>query len=232
MYFLSFQHIDGYDSDEEDLITLSSRWKLQNKNRNWSRRKRPSSQLSGSESSNSASNSNSTNSLRHKSGSTDVLNERCINSNVKQLSLQGVDRISPNKLISPLNLSLQEEGIRSSLYDNMPSGISLSTPSISSVSNENNQGSALRKSHKNYRTNFTTSDLELAETGLSADELSDTEEYERDDVPSELVNVKNTRRYTSPSRNGTSSDGSPKSHRQKTRWHSFERSSKPQIHTL
>ncbi|KAK3696697.1 hypothetical protein QZH41_013056 [Actinostola sp. cb2023] len=46
---LHIKRIDGYDSDEEDLITLSSRWKLQNKNRNWSRRKRLSSQLSGSE---------------------------------------------------------------------------------------------------------------------------------------------------------------------------------------
>ncbi|XP_031563482.1 rho GTPase-activating protein 7-like isoform X2 [Actinia tenebrosa] len=226
---LHIKHIDGYDSDEEDLITLSSRWKLQNKNRNWSRRKRPSSQLSGSESSNSASNSNSTNSLRHKSGSTDVLNERCIDSNVKQLSLHGVDKLSPKKSLSPLNLSLQE-GIRSSLYDNMPSGISLSTPSISSVSNEHNQGSALRKSHKNHRTNFTTSDLDLAETGLSADELSDNEEYEKDDVPSELVNVKNSR-ITDLSENGTS-DGLPKSHIQRTRWHSFERSTKPHIHVL
>lgn len=220
-----FQPIDGYDSDEEDLITLSSRWKLQNKNRSWARRKRSSSQLSGSDVSTAGSNSHSSSSLRQKAGSTDVLNERCINSNVRQLSLQAVDRISSNKLISPLNVSMQEGGIRrSSLYDNLPSGISLSTPSISSCSNDNTinnfDGSDLTKSSRNNRTN---SDI----GALSADDLSDLEEH--DDVPSELMNLKNSRKYTTPTKNATTEEPSSPNRHKACRWHSFERTSKPNI---
>ncbi|XP_020905172.1 rho GTPase-activating protein 7 isoform X2 [Exaiptasia diaphana] len=224
---LHIKRIDGYDSDEEDLITLSSRWKLQNKNRNWARRKRSaSSQFSGSDSSTIGSNSHSSSSsLRQKTGSTDILNERCINSNVRQLSLQAVDRISSNKLISPYNGSMNEGGIRSSLYDNMPSGISLSTPSISSCSGNNDNGIDSKTSSNNNRTKLTSSDLGLADT-LSADELSDLEE--NDDVPSDLMNIKNTRIYTTPTKNATTEE--PSSNRHKAcRWHSFERSSKPNV---
>lgn len=218
------QRIDGYDSDEEDLITLSSRWKLQNKNRNWARRKRSSSQLSGSDASTIGSHSHSSSSLRQKSGSTDVFNERGINSNVRQLSLQGVDRLSSNKLITPLNGSMQEGGIRSSLYDNLPSGISLSTPSISSCSNDNNiEALDLRKTTRNNRTN---SDVGIADTS-SADDLTDFDEH--DDMPSELMNLKNSRRYTTPTKNGTTQEPSSPNRHKACRWHSFERSSKPNI---
>jgi len=221
---MSFQRIDGYDSDEEDLITLSSRWKLQNKNRNWARRKRSSSQLSGSDVSTVGSNSHShsSSSLRQKTVSTDVLNERCINSNVRQLSLQTVDRISSNKLLSPLNVSLQEGGIRSSLYDNMPSGISLSTPSISSCSNDNTINN-LDDSELTTRTN---NDVEIGDA-LSADDLTDLEEH--DDVPSELMNLKNSRRYTTPTKNATTEEPSSPNRHKACRWHSFERTSKPVI---
>ena len=39
LYYIFNSQVDEYDSDDEELIALSSRWKLQRKNRKWSRRK-------------------------------------------------------------------------------------------------------------------------------------------------------------------------------------------------
>lgn len=121
---------------------------------------------------------------------------------------------------------MNEGGIRSSLYDNMPSGISLSTPSISSCSGNHDNGIDSKTSSNNNRTNLTSSDLGLTDT-LSADELSDLEE--NDDVPSDLLNIKNSRRYTTPTKNATTEEPSSSNRHKACRWHSFERSSRPNV---
>ncbi|XP_032223242.2 rho GTPase-activating protein 7 isoform X3 [Nematostella vectensis] len=212
---LHIKHSEGYDSDEEDLITLSSRWKLQNKNRKWARRKRRSSNMSNSETStNSSSNNNSNRSILNSGSSKSVISDRGINSTVRQLSLQAVDN-GPDTL-SPLDLSIREEG-RSSMYDNIATGLSLSTPSISQIKDIEQEYSSSQKS------NLANSDLGLESySGASSgDELSDVDRFEDEDVPGELVDLK-----TSPRVRGDLSP-QPRTRRLKTRWHSFEKSVRP-----
>ena len=194
---------DGCDSDEEDLIALSSRWKLQNKTRRWSRRKR-------------SPVSNSHNGLDAGAGCT------------RQQTLRTVDRKVPKQItsLSHLDLSLGQEE-RGSFYDNVSPSLSVSTPSISNVGKEANPHVLCAGENRTQKRNLASSaDLD-SYSASSNDELSDCEQDDDlVDLPGDLMKLRSVRTFEKQSNDDSSS---PKAHRTKVRWHSFERTSRPEI---
>ncbi|XP_022788234.1 stAR-related lipid transfer protein 13-like isoform X4 [Stylophora pistillata] len=213
---------DGdYDSDEEDLIALSSRWKLQNKNRRWSSRRNGSPSLSKGKGPSGLSSSHN--------GINSSLNSV---TNTRQRSFQKKGRLVPDHLSPITHLDLCIAQGRRSVYDNLSSTLSASTPSISNVGKDLNRNDQLRNSSRTQKRILTSSDLGLESYSASSNEdLSDFErDDEIDDLPGDLSMLKSIRN----SERKCNSDVAPSSTatRPKVRWHSFEKTSKPEIRVM
>ncbi|KAJ7356191.1 Dynein light chain Tctex-type [Desmophyllum pertusum] len=208
---------EGYDSDEEDLIALSSRWKLQNKNRRWSSRRNGSPSLKKDK---SASLSSSHNGINSSLNSV---------TNTRQRSFHKKDRLVPDQLSPFTHLDLCIAQGRASVYDNLSPALSVSTPSISNVGKDLNKNDELRNANRTQKRNLTSSDLGLESCSASSnEELSDFErDDEIDDLPGDLSMLRSIRN----SERQCNNDMAPSSRvtRPKVRWHSFEKSSKPEI---
>lgn len=213
-----FQQSDGYDSDEEDLIALSSRWKLQNKNRRWSSRKNGSPSLSKGKTPAGLSSSHN--------GINTSLNSV---TNTRQRSFHKKERLVADPLAPFSHLDLCIAQGRASIYDNLSPALSASTPSISNVGKDLNKNDQLRSSTRNQKRNLTSSDLGLDScSGSSNDALSDLErEDEIDDLPGDLSMLRSIR--NSEKQCNDDMGPSSRAERPKIRWHSFEKTSKPEI---
>ncbi|XP_015765354.1 PREDICTED: stAR-related lipid transfer protein 13-like isoform X1 [Acropora digitifera] len=203
---------DGYDSDEEDLIALSSRWKLQNKNRRWpSRRNGPRGGLSSSQ-----------------NGINSSLNSV---TNGKQRSFRR-DKPVTDPLAPFSHLDLCVASGRTSLYDNLSPNLSHSTPSISNVGKDFNKNNRPPCSTRTQKRNLIGSDLGLEScSGSSNDALSDLErDDEIGDLPADLSMLQSIRK----SEKECNADMTPSSRaeRPRVRWHSFERSVKPEVRVM
>ncbi|XP_078369668.1 stAR-related lipid transfer protein 13-like isoform X8 [Oculina patagonica] len=206
---------DGYDSDEEDLIALSSRWKLQNKNRRWSSRKNGSPSLAKGKTPGLSSSHNGLNSSLNSV------------TNTRQRSFHKKDRLVPDQLSPFSHLDLCIAQGRASIYDNLNPALSVSTPSISNVGKDLNKNDELR--NRTQKRNLTSSDLGLeSSSGSSNEELSD---FERDDEINDLPGDLSMLRSIRNSERQCNNDMAPSSTatRPKVRWHSFEKTSKPDI---
>ena len=105
--------MDEYDSYDEELIALSSRWKLQRKNRKWSRRKRSDDNLRVPIAENSPKcTAKGPRTFAHPKGNESVTkeNDKTINVNI--------NNNGSNTALELLYLRLNER--RPSLYDNLP----------------------------------------------------------------------------------------------------------------
>lgn len=213
-----FEQSDGYDSNEEDLIALSSRWKLQNKNRRWSSRKNGSPSLSKGKTPAGLSSSHN--------GINTSLNSI---TNTGQRSFNKKDRLVADPLAQFTHLDLCIAQGRASVYDNLSPALSASTPSISNVGKDLNKNDQLRSSSRNQKRILTSSDLGLEScSGSSNEALSDLErDDEIDDLPGDLSMLRSIRN----SEKQCNDDMAPSSTaaRPKVRWHSFEKTSKPDI---
>lgn len=218
---LSQQNDGGYDSDEEDLIALSSRWKLQNKNRRWSSRRNGSPSLSKGKGPAGLSSSHN--------GINSSLNSV---SNTRQRSFHKKGKLAPEHLSPITHLDLCITQGRKSVYDNLSSTLSASTPSISNVGKDLNRNDQLRNSGRTQKRILTSSDLGLESYSASSNEdLSDFErDDEIDDLPGDLTMLKSIRN----SERKCNNDVAPSSTatRPKVRWHSFEKTSRPEIRVM
>lgn len=210
---------DGYDSDEEDLIALSSRWKLQNKNRRWSNRRNDPQSLSKE------------NTPGGLSSSHNGINSSLSNiTNGKQRSFRRRDRHGADPLTPFSHLDLCIAPGRTSIYDNLSPTLSASTPSISNVGKDLNKNDRLHYKTRNQKRNLTaSSDLGLEScSGSSNDPLSDLEcDDEIADLPGELSMLRSIR--NSEKQCSVDMVHSSRVERPKVRWHSFEKSVKPEI---
>lgn len=217
---LLFEQSDGYDSDEEDLIALSSRWKLQNKNRRWSSRRNGSPSLSKGKTPGLSSSHNGINSSLNSV------------TNTRQRSFHKKDRLVPDQLSPFSHLDLCITQGRASVYDNLSPALSVSTPSISNVGKDLNKNNELKHSNRTQKRNLTSSDLGLESYSASSnEELSDLErDDEIDDLPGDLSMLRSIRN----SERQCNNDMAPSSTvtRPKVRWHSFEKTSKPDIRVM
>ena len=217
---LLFEQSDGYDSDEEDLIALSSRWKLQNKNRRWSSRRNGSPSLSKGKTPGLSSSHNGINSSLNSV------------TNTRQRSFHKKDRLVPDQLSPFSHLDLCITQGRASVYDNLSPALSVSTPSISNVGKDLNKNDELKHSNRTQKRNLTSSDLGLESYSASSnEELSDLErDDEIDDLPGDLSMLRSIRN----SERQCNNDMAPSSTvtRPKVRWHSFEKTSKPDIRVM
>ena len=213
-----FKQSDGYDSDEEDLIALSSRWKLQNKNRRWSSRKNGSPSLNKGKGPSGLSSSHN--------GINSSLNSV---TNTRQRSFHKKDRLVPDQLSPFTHLDLCIAQGRRSVYDNLSPALSVSTPSISNVGKDLNRNDQLRNSGRTQKRNLTSSDLGLESYSASSNE--DLSDFERDDVIDDLPGDLSMLRSIRNSERKCNNDVAPSSAatRPKVRWHSFEKTSKPEI---
>lgn len=118
---------------------------------------------------------------------------------------------------------------RASIYDNLSPALSVSTPSISNVGKDFNKNDQLQCSTRNQKRNLVSSDLGIEScSGSSNEALSDLErDDEIDDLPGDLSMLRTIRN----SEKQCSDDMQPSSsaERPKVRWHSFEKTSKPEI---
>lgn len=210
-----FEQSDGYDSDEEDLIALSSRWKLQNKNRRWSSRRKGSPLTKGK--------------APGLSSSHNGLNSSLNSVTTRQRSFHKKDRLVPDQLSPFSHLDLCIAQGRASIYDNLSPTLSVSTPSISNVGKDLNKNDELKNTNRTQKRNLTSSDLGLEScSGSSNEELSDFErDDEIDDLPGDLSMLRSIRN----SERQCNNDMAPSltATRPKVRWHSFEKTSKPEI---
>ena len=211
---------DGYDSDEEDLIALSSRWKLQNKNRRWSSRKKNSPLMKK----NGASGLSSS----HSRINTTMNNV----SNTRLRSLHRTDRLVPDQLSPFTHLDLCLSQGRASVYDNLSPTLSVSTPSISNLGKDVNRNEEFGGTIRCQKRNLATSDFGLESCSASSnDELSDLErDDEINDLPGDLSMLRTIRNSERQCRDAEKGLSSPRAERPKLRWHSFEKSSKPDIY--
>lgn len=218
---LHIKNDGGYDSDEEDLIALSSRWKLQNKNRRWSSRRNGSPSLSKGKGPAGLSSSHN--------GINSSLNSV---SNTRQRSFHKKGKLAPEHLSPITHLDLCITQGRKSVYDNLSSTLSASTPSISNVGKDLNRNDQLRNSGRTQKRILTSSDLGLESYSASSNEdLSDFErDDEIDDLPGDLTMLKSIRN----SERKCNNDVAPSSTatRPKVRWHSFEKTSRPEIRVM
>lgn len=218
---LHIKNDGGYDSDEEDLIALSSRWKLQNKNRRWSSRRNGSPSLSKGKGPAGLSSSHN--------GINSSLNSV---SNTRQRSFHKKGKLAPEHLSPITHLDLCITQGRKSVYDNLSSTLSASTPSISNVGKDLNRNDQLRNSGRTQKRILTSSDLGLESYSASSNEdLSDFErDDEIDDLPGDLTMLKSKRN----SERKCNNDVAPSSTatRPKVRWHSFEKTSRPEIRVM
>lgn len=218
---LHIKNDGGYDSDEEDLIALSSRWKLQNKNRRWSSRRNGSPSLSKGKGPAGLSSSHN--------GINSSLNSV---SNTRQRSFHKKGKLAPENLSPITHLDLCITQGRKSVYDNLSSTLSASTPSISNVGKDLNRNDQLRNSGRTQKRILTSSDLGLESYSASSNEdLSDFErDDEIDDLPGDLTMLKSIRN----SERKCNNDVAPSSTatRPKVRWHSFEKTSRPEIRVM
>ena len=121
---------------------------------------------------------------------------------------------------------------RKSVYDNLSSTLSASTPSISNVGKDLNRNDQLRNSGRTQKRILTSSDLGLESYSASSNEdLSDFErDDEIDDLPGDLTMLKSIRN----SERKCNNDVAPSSTatRPKVRWQSFEKTSRPEIRVM
>jgi len=215
---LTSQQSDGYDSDEEDLIALSSRWKLQNKNRRWPSRRNGSPSLSKGKTPTGLSSS-------HNGINTSLNNI----TNTRQRSFHKKDRLVADPLAQFTHLDLCIAQGRTSVYDNLSPALSVSTPSISNVGKDLNKNDQLRSSGRTQKRNLTSSDLGLEScSGSSNEGLSDFErDDEIDDLPGDLSMLRSIRNSEKQCNVDIAQASTPT--RPKVRWHSFEKSSKPDV---
>lgn len=208
---------DGYDSDEEDLIALSSRWKLQNKNRRWSSRRNGSPSLTKGKAPGLSSSHNGLNSSLNSV------------TNTRQRSFHKKDRLVPDQLSPFSHLDLCIAQGRASVYDNLSPTLSVSTPSISNAGKDLNKNDELRNTNRTQKRNLTSSDLGLESYSASSnEELSDFErDDEIDDLPGDLSMLRSIRNSERQCNNDMTP--STTATRPKVRWHSFEKTSKPEI---
>lgn len=200
------------------MIALSSRWKLQNKNRRWSSRRNGSPSLSKGKGPSGLSSSHN--------GINTSLNSV---TNSRQRPFHNKDNLLADPLNQFTHLDLCISQGRASVYDNLAPGLSASTPSISNVGKDLNKNDQLRSSTRNYKRNLTSSDLGIEScSGSSNEGLSD---FERDDEINDLPGDLSMLRSIRNSEKQCSDDMSPSSTagRPKVRWHSFEKTSKPEI---
>lgn len=203
------------------MIALSSRWKLQNKNRRWSSRRNGSPSLSKGKG--PAGLSSSHNGLNSSLNSV---------SNTRQRSFHKKGKLAPEHLSPITHLDLCIAQGRKSVYDNLSSTLSASTPSISNVGKDLNRNDQLRNSGRTQKRILTSSDLGLESYSASSNEdLSDFErDDEIDDLPGDLTMLKSIRN----SERKCNNDVAPSSTatRPKVRWHSFEKTSRPEIRVM
>ena len=207
---------NGHDSDEEDLIALSSRWKLQNKNRRWSSRK-----------------DNST--LIKQNGTSGISSSHIgINtaSSIQQRSLRKMDRLGHDQLSTFTHLDLCLSQGRASVYDNLCPNLSVSTPSISNVGKDVNKNDSLSGTIRSQKRNLANSDLGLESCSASSNDDLSEQDDEVDDLPGDLSMLRTIRNSERQCRDLEKGLSSPKVERPKLRWHSFQKSSRPDICVL
>ena len=149
--------------------------------------------------------------------------------NTRQRSFNKKDRLVADPLAQFTHLDLCITQGRSSVYDNLAPGLSASTPSISNVGKDLNKNDQLRSSTRNQKRNLTVSDLGLEScSGSSNEGLSDFEgDDEINDLPGDLSmlrSIRNSEKQCNDDMAPSSTAGRPK-----VRWHSFEKTSKPEI---
>ena len=127
--------------------------------------------------------------------------------------------------VSHLDLSLSPE--RDSYYDNLsPKSLSASTPSISNVGKDSCQEQTFETKRTQKRNLTSSGDVDQF-SASSNDDLSDFEqEDDLVDLPRDLMKLRSVRSTGGHQENGAEQS---KPHRAKVRWHSFERTTRPNI---
>ncbi|XP_046852869.1 rho GTPase-activating protein 7-like isoform X2 [Xenia sp. Carnegie-2017] len=196
--------IDEYDSDDEELIALSSRWKLQRKNRKWSRRKISDDTLKVSINDNKTSPKSSRtimHSIENHSNHDNIIN---------------INHINNNAALELLYSRLNER--RPSLYDNLsPNNQTTTRNSLgkSSLANDDVNDSEVRSPMAKRRPGNSSSQFAKEDIlGSSPDDQSSDEE----DVSNDLELVKSLNEQAPRT-------DKPKA--KKARWHSFQYSKNP-----
>lgn len=205
-FFSSDPQIDEYDSDDEELIALSSRWKLQRKNRKWSRRKRSDDTLKVSISENAPN-------CSPKSSPRTYMHCKENNSdNDKIINVNNINNNGSNSALELLYSRLNER--RPSLYDNLPLNTTRNSLGKSPLINGDGSDTEVRSPVAKRRPGsdrYSSSHSALGDTlGSSPEDQTSDEE----DVSKDLELVKSL------------NDQAPRTDKpraKKARWHSFQR---------
>lgn len=120
-----------------------------------------------------------------------------------------------------MDLMLAESRI--SMYDNVPVQLTCSTPSLTKLGDDFESNDVFKKTNAQQKRNLAASDQRLESYPTSSnDELSDCED-DADDVSGEVLRLREIKESSAQDDMILSS---PRRH--KVRWHSFERSSRPE----
>ena len=138
------------------------------------------------------------------------------------------DRHVPDQKSSLSHMDLMLAESRISMYDNVPAQLTCSTPSLTNLGKDFKTNEVFNRSNRQHKRNLASSDLGLESYPASSnDELSDYEDEDGDDVSREVLRLRENKKSSQFSHLDDLSS-SPRQRRHKVRWHSFERSSRPE----
>ncbi|XP_028401518.1 rho GTPase-activating protein 7-like isoform X5 [Dendronephthya gigantea] len=208
--------IDEYDSDDEELIALSSRWKLQRKNRKWSRRRRSDDALrvAISENTPNCSQKPSQRTYTHckESNSMKADNDKIINVN-------NINNNGSNTALELFYSRLHER--RPSLYDNLPINNCTTRNSLGKSSLINGDESDTEVGSPVAKRRPGSERYSSSHSAVGGDALGSSPEdqsSDEEDVSKDLELVKSL------------NDQAPRTDKpraKKARWHSFQRTKNP-----
>ena len=120
-----------------------------------------------------------------------------------------------------MDLMLAESRI--SMYDNVPAQLTCSTPSLTKLGEDFETNDTFKRTNAQQKRNLASSDQRLGSYPASSnDELTDCED-DADDVSKEVLRLREIKKDSADDDLSLSTQ-----RRHKVRWHSFERSSRPE----